>query len=158
MTLYEMTEAARQLYEMLSSGEIDEQTVTDTMEGMLVTDKLEGYCQVIRQFEADAAAYKVEKEFFEAKQRAAEATLKRLENAVTGYMNATDSDKIRAGLFEIKRTHGKAVKIIDEAALGKEYFDPQPDKLNRSNIRKDLLAGIDVAGAILEETVGVKIK
>lgn len=62
MTLYEMTANAIYLYDLLSNGDIDEQTVNDSLEGMDVAGKLEDYCKVIRQFEADAAAYKAEKD------------------------------------------------------------------------------------------------
>jgi hypothetical protein len=61
MTLYEMTETANYLYRLLEDGEIDEQTVADSLEGLGVGDKLEDYCKVIRQFEADKAAYEAEK-------------------------------------------------------------------------------------------------
>ena len=158
MTLYDMTEAAHQLYDLLNAGEIDEQTVTDTIEGMMVKEKLEGYCQVIRQFEADAAAYEAEKKRFEAKQKEAESAVKRLESAVTRYMATTESDKMRCGLFEIRLTHSKAVHITNELEIPQEYYKPQPAKLSVSEIRKALLAGQPVAGAELQTNDNIKIK
>ena len=54
MTLYEMTEQAKTLYNMLSYGEIDEQTFNDTLESIGADDKINDYCIVIRQLKADA--------------------------------------------------------------------------------------------------------
>ena len=70
MRLYEMTVAANQLYDMLTSGEIDEQTFNDTLEAMGTEEKLESYCKVIRQLEGDAEMLKTEKERIEKKQKA----------------------------------------------------------------------------------------
>ena len=53
MTLYEMSETARQLYELLEAGEIDEQTVNDTMESIGASEKLESYVYIQRQLESE---------------------------------------------------------------------------------------------------------
>lgn len=42
-TLYELTGQAAQLMELLEAGEIDEQTVQDTLDSMMVPEKLEDY-------------------------------------------------------------------------------------------------------------------
>ena len=52
-TLYELTGQAAQLMELLEAGEIDEQTVQDTLDSMMVPEKLEDYGMVIRQLTAD---------------------------------------------------------------------------------------------------------
>lgn len=158
MTLYEMTEATRELYEMLNNDEIDEQTVSDTLEGMAVGEKLEGYCQVIRQFEADTAAFKAEKDFFAMKQKRAENAIERLERAVELYMTAAGKEKEKCGLFEIKITKSKAVQILDEKAIPKVFLVEQPPKVDKANIRKALLAGEEVQGAELQENRNIKIK
>jgi len=68
-TLYELTGQAAQLMELLEAGEIDEQTVQDTLDSMMVPEKLEDYGMVIRQLTADVEDYKREKDFFADKQR-----------------------------------------------------------------------------------------
>ena len=69
MNLYEMTQAANELYELLTSGEIDEQTFADTLEAMGTEEKLENYCKVIRQLEYDAEMLKAEKERIDKKKK-----------------------------------------------------------------------------------------
>ena len=58
-TLYEMTKEVENLYALLQNEEIDSQTFADTFEAMSV-DKIEGYCQIIRQLSSDEAMFKAE--------------------------------------------------------------------------------------------------
>ena len=158
MTLYEMTANAQYLYQLLEGGEIDEQTVNDSIEAMCVTEKLEDYCKVIRQFEVDAEAYKAEKLRLEAKQKAAEKAIERLKSAIRGYMAAAEKDEERCGLFNIKVRNNKAVRITDEGKIAPDYFIPQPAKVDKAAIRAVLMAGGSVAGAELQINQSINIK
>lgn len=57
MTLYEMTGAVAELYELLQNGDIDEQVYADTLEAIGAEEKLESYCKIWTQLETDAANY-----------------------------------------------------------------------------------------------------
>lgn len=158
MTLYEMTEFAKLLYDMLQADEVDEETVRDTIEAMGVQDKLEDYCKVIRQFEADAEMFKAEKGRIEAKKKKAENAVERLKNAVLHYMSTTNTDKQKCGLFEIKKSQSKAANITDASLIPAEYRTPQPDKIEVGKIRKALLNGEQVAGAEIQINENINIK
>ena len=47
-TLYELTNQANALYELLQGEEIDEQTFNDTLEAMGAGEKIESYCKIIK--------------------------------------------------------------------------------------------------------------
>lgn len=158
MTLYEMTANAQYLYHLLEDGEIDEQTVNDSIEAMGVGDKLEDYCKVIRQFEADVEAYRAEKDRFAAKQKAAEKAVTRLEKAVLGYLTVAGKEEERCGLFNLTIGRSKAVVITDDSKIADKYFVPQPATINKAEIRKALLAGEEVAGAELKINEKIRIK
>ncbi len=158
MTLYEMTEAAEQLYALLGAEEIDEQTVTDTIEAMGIGDKLEDYCKVIRQFEADAVAFKAEKDRFAAKQKRSENAILRLKTAISKYMTVTGKDKIKCGVFDVKVSQSKSTVITDENIIPEIYRKPQPDKIDVAGIKKALLLGEVIAGAELSINNNVNIK
>lgn len=158
MTLYEMTESAKILYEMLQAEEIDEATVQDTIEALGVKDKLEDYCKVICQFEADAEMLKAEKGRIEAKQKRAENGVARLKNAVLQYMSVSGKEKEDCGIFEIKRKQSKAVDIINESLIPAEYRVAQPDKINKAEIRKALLNGEQIEGAAIQINENISIK
>lgn len=158
MNLYEMTTAGAELYALFMDGEIDEQTVEDTLAAMGVGDKLEDYCKVIRQFEADAAAYKAEKDRFDEKKKRAEKAIERMQNAIAAYMQTVGKSETRVGVFDIKVSQSKAANIIDANLIPAEYRKPQPDKIDQAGVRKALMNGEQIAGAVLQINNNVKIK
>lgn len=158
MTLYEMTKAANELYELLGAEEIDEQAVEDTLSAMGVGDKLEDYCKVIRQFEADAEAFKREKDRFDKKQKAAENAITRLETAIKNYMTVTGQEKIKCGMFDLKMSQSKAAKITNVSLIPAVFAIEQPAQIDKKAIRKALLAGEQVAGAELLINKNLSIK
>lgn len=157
-TLYELTGQAAQLMELLEAGEIDEQTVQDTLDSMMVPEKLEDYGMVIRQLTADVEDYEREKDFFADKQRRAENAIKRMKKTLAAYLAATQQDKVQAGRFVLTSTSSKSVDVFNLAAVPAEYMQPQPPKVDKASIRKALLAGETVAGAALIETPSCVIK
>lgn len=158
MTLYEMTEAAKALYEMLEAEEIDEKAVADTLEGMEVDQKLESYCKLVRQFTTDAEQYKAEADRLTKKKKIAENAVARLKSNMLDYMTAVGKDKESAGLFNIRIAKSKSVAILDESKLPEEFLKPQPPKVDKDGIRKKLLADETVDGAKLVTSVSVQIK
>lgn len=158
MTLYEMTENALTLYGLLGAEEIDEQTVEDTLAAMGVGEKLEDYCKVIRQFEADTGALKNEIDRLSEKKKKAENAILRLKKAIQNYMTATGKDKVQCGVFDIKVSKSKAAIITNEDVIPAIYRVAQPDKIDKSEIRKALLAGEVIEGAELTINQNVSIK
>lgn len=158
MTLYEMTANATMLYELLSSGEIDEQTVADTMQAMGADEKLESYCKLIRQFEADAAALKAEKERIAEKQKSCENSITRMKSAIVEFMHAQNTEKSAAGIFNVALSKSKAVNITDENKVPARFLVEQAPKIDKAAIRAELMAGGEIEGCELKVNEGVRIK
>ena len=158
MNLYEMTTTAQALYDLLASGEIDEQTFNDTLEAMGTEDKLEGYCKVIRQFEADAEMLKAEKERIANKQKIAENSIARMKTAIANFLHAQNTDKSSAGVFSVALSTSKAVNIVDESKVPVRFFVEQAPKIDKAAIRKELMAGETIEGCELQINEGVRIK
>ena len=158
MTLYEMTTAAKALYEMLCNNEIDEQTITDTLEAMGAEEKLESYCKVIRQLESDAEALKAEKAKIADKQKSVENSIDRMKTAISVFLKAKGVQKENAGIFKVALSTSKAVEITDPSAIPEEYIKPAKVEFDKSALRKVLLTGAVIAGAELKVNEGVQIK
>lgn len=158
MNLYEMTVSANQLYDLMISGEIDEQTFTDTLEAMGTEEKLESYCKVIRQLEADAEMLKAEKERIEKKKKTVDNSIDRMKKAVIDFMKASGSTKSTAGTFTVSLSTSKATKIIDESLIPKKYFIKQEPKLDKNTILDLLKSGEEIKGCELQINEGVRIK
>lgn len=158
MYLYEMTVAAKQLYELLANEEIDEQTIADTLEAMGVEEKLEGYCQVIRQYEAEKEMFKAEKERIDKKIKVSENAVNRMKKAVMEYMKASGSTKSTAGTFTVTLSTSKAVNILDESKVPVRFLVEQAPKIDKSAIRQELMSGAEIEGCELKINEGVRIK
>ncbi len=158
MNLFEMTVAATELYDLLTSGEIDEQTFEDTLQAMGTAEKLESYCKVIKQLEADAEMLKAEKDRIDKKKKTVENSIDRMKKAVTDFMNAQGTKKTTAGTFTVALSESKAVKVVDENKVPKEYFIEQDPKLDKKTILKLLREGETVEGCELQTNEGVRIK
>ena len=157
-TLYELTEVARELIDLFENEEIDEQTLQDTLEAIGVEGKLEDYCKVIRQFEADAFVYKTEKLRFGEKQSKAEKSVERMKSAIVRYFEAVGSTGEKAGAFDLKLRKNKSVVVDDILVIDDSYLrykEPEPDK---TKIKKAIELGIEVKGAHIEINSSLSIK
>ena len=158
MNIFEMTVAANQLYDLLTSGEIDEQTFNDTLQAMGTEEKLESYCKVIRQLEADAEMLKAEKERIENKKKTVDNSIGRMKKAVMEFMKAQGSTKSSAGTFTVALSTSKAVNILEESKVPVRFLVEQPPKIDKSAIRQELMSGAEIEGCELQINEGVRIK
>lgn len=147
MSLFEMTEQARYLYNLLENEEIDNQTLEDTLESIGANEKLESYTYIQKQFEADLAAYKNEKERIEKKMKTCQNAIERMKSAVLEFMNVTGQKKAKAGTFDLSIRAFESVNITDESKISEEWLKPQPPKIDKAAIKKALKEGMSVDGA-----------
>ena len=157
-TLYELADAERQLIEMFESDVIDETTLNDTVEGLDIGAKLEDYCKVIRQLEADSKVFKAEADLFTVKAKRAENGVKQLKRGILNYLITTDKKKADAGLFKVSTRDSKAVKILNESALPTAFLIQQPPKVDKVGIKQAINNGETVTGAELVVNKSITIK
>lgn len=157
-TLYDMSDNMKMLQEMFETGEIDEETFNDTVENLGADVKIENIIYVIRNLEASAKALKEEKEKLAEKQKHAENGVERLKKYITDFMVSTDQKSVKTKLFSVSRTVSKSTEILDEILVPAEYFIPQPPKIDKASILRDLKDGKEVAGCQLKEKDGIRIK
>lgn len=158
MNLYDLTQNALYLQELLENGDIDEQTYNDSLESLMLDDKAESICYVIRNLETFAAACKEEKLRLAKKQKTAENGVERLKGSLVQMLQATKNDKMTAGTFNIRLGCSKAVEVTAPDELPADYLVPQPDKIDLKGIGDALRAGIVVPGAEFKEKPYVVIK
>lgn len=157
-SLYEVTGEILQLQSMLEEQLDDEQVLLDTLEAVNgeYEFKLESYCKVIKNLEADIAAIKGEVDRLNGKRKTLENNIDRLKKAMYDSMKATDTPKVKGTLFTvaIQRNGGKIPVIVsDDADLSilPERFKVITEKPNLDAIREVLETGITVEGFNLGE-------
>lgn len=159
MTLYEMTEQAKALYDMLSSGEIDEQTFNDTLESIGVDDKINSYCSIINQFEGDKTLIKAEIERLKARSDLCDKNIARMKIALDCFMQAKESKKEQTAMFTVSYRKSERVQILNEADIPTDYINIKETKsIDKTSIKQALKAGISVPGTKLEEYKNIQIK
>ena len=156
-TLYEMTKEVETLYALLQNDEIDSETFADTFEAMSA-DKIEGYCQIIRQLSADEEMFKSEIDRLSKRKKVCENAQTRLKQRLIDYLTTADVDRIKAGTFTVSVSSTPSVNITDENLIPSEYKVPQPDKIDKCAIKTALRTDITVLGAEIVYTKGVRIR
>ena len=141
MSLYEISAEMQELMEWMNDPETDDQAIKDTLDGLQfeLEAKAESYCKVIRQFEADAAAYKAEAERFKQKQSVCENNAKRMKEALMKAMVATGHEKgLDAGLFRLKVAgNGGQKPLVIDGNVPEQFVKMVPQNDNEA-IRKFL--------------------
>ena len=157
-TLYDMTIQANALYELLQNEEIDEQAFKDTLEAIGTEEKIEGYCQVIKELQGDFDKFKAEADRLTARMKTAKNGVDRMKDSLLAFLRASGQDKVKAGTFTVSIGTSNQTNILDETLIPTEYKTPQPDKIDKTAIKKAIESGVEVAGAEIIVNEGVRIR
>lgn len=158
-TMFELVGEYRNLYEL----ELDDETMQDTLEAIDWTDRLsekvEGYAQVIESTQADVKMYEEAEKKFKAKKEAAKKKVEWLQGNVFDAMKLTNLEEIKSGIFTVSiKKNPESVKV-DETLLPKQYFvQTVTEKPDKKALKELLKAGEVVEGAELVRTEKLVIK
>lgn len=160
MTLYEMSQTAKQLYALLDAGEIDEAILNDTLESIGASEKLQDYVHVLKTFEAEVTMIDAEMARLKENKRILESRIDFLKGKVIDFMQATNQKSANAGTFKLVMRENKSCEIEDEALIPLTYMREIPAKLepDKREILKPLKDGEKVAGASLKTSYSVTVK
>lgn len=158
MNLYEIEQEIMSCVDM-ETGEIVDCEKLDALT-MERDKKIENIALWVKNLEADAKAYKEEKDNFEQKQKSAENKAKSLKEYLTRFLDGTayKSTKVNVSF----RT-SKAVDVFDISALMTiddcdnylKYKEPEPDK---TAIKNAIASGVNVPGCKIVENQNIQIK
>ena len=159
-SLYEVTGNILALQELLESPLDDEEVLKDTLEAVQgeYELKLESYCKVIKNLEADMEALKNEAKRLTDKRKVLENNIDRLKKAMFESMKATNTPKVKGQLFTVAIQKNGGVIPINYDKNDKNITANLPDQLvnivetpNLEAIRELLEAGKVVDGFTLGE-------
>lgn len=159
MTLYDMTAQARELKDMLDAEEIDEQTFSDTLEAIGAEEKVNSYCQIIRELDGDNTAIKAEIERLKKRIEHNTASIDRMKQALDGFMTVSGKKKEKTPFFSVSYRKSQSVNILNEADIPQEYIkiktETTPDKVA---IKAALKAGETIPGCQLINSENIQIR
>lgn len=157
MNLYELSLSFQEVQNM----DLDPEVMKDTLDsiGGTFENKAENIAKLIRNLESDRLAYKEEEDRLKAKRQAVENKLKWLKTYLKDCMKLTGKTKFKSGMFNFSiQKNPVSVNINNEKILPEDYLIPQPPKVNNTLLKKALKDGIEVPGAELKQTEGLRIR
>ena len=158
MKLYELVDAALDLEEQLEAGEMDEQAFTEAIDSIGLDKKIESICGVLRNLEAEAEAFKAEKERLAARERTARNAVDRLKAYLVENVKTLGAKTVKVGTFALSLGKSKSVEVLDATKIPAQYLIEQAPKVDKANISKALKGGIEVPGARLLESEYLRIR
>lgn len=156
MNLYEIDEAVMGCVDM-ETGEIIDTEQLDKL-SMERNQKIENIALWIKNLNADAEAFKAEKQAFDARQKAAENKAASLKKWLSGYLagNAFKSTKVA---ISFRRSESVQVNDINAIAdFDDQYIKHAEPTADKTAIKKALKDGIAIPGAELVENQNIQIK
>jgi hypothetical protein len=165
LTLYELTEVARQELAQLSELDMDEQTIRDTMESIQwpVEQKAQNVLAVAGNLEAEADLIEQRMAVLAKRQKSLASRSKWLKDYVLGAMQAAGIKEIKCADFVARpRMNPERVVIDNEAGLPDECWRtiPATRELDKASIKELLKAGNEQVSqaAHLERSVRLEVK
>lgn len=157
MNLYELSIAFQEVQNM----ELDPEVMKDTLDsiGGTFENKAENMAKLIRNLESDRLAYKEEENRLKTKRQAVENKLEWLKTYLKDCMKLTGKTKFKSGVFKFSiQKNPVSVNITNKKIIPEDYLIPQPPKVNNTTLKKALKDGIEVPGAELKQTEGLRIR
>lgn len=160
MSLYEMSRTAKQLYELLESGDIDEQIMLDTMESIGASATLEDYVYVTKSFEAEIKSFEAEIKRLTENKRILQNRIEYMKDKMVEYMQATGQKTANAGTFKLTMRENKSCEITNESEIPLEFLREVPAKYepDKRAILAKLRSGEKISGAKLKTSYSVTAK
>ncbi len=149
-TLYELTEEARELQDMIE--EYPPETFSDTIESLqlMIEDKADSYAAVNQNITNEIAALKAEEERLRARRNALERNQMCLCKAIREAMNALGKTKIKTEkfTFSVSKNGGLQPIKVDMEKLPDKFkkmiFEPDNDRIREAIKAGETIEGVEV--------------
>lgn len=157
MNLYELSVAFQEVQNM----DLDPEVMQDTLDSIedAIENKAENIAKLIRNLESDVSAYKEEEDRLKTKRQSTENKVKWLKTYLEDNMKLTGKTKFKSGMFNFSiQKNPASVNIIDERIIPEEFLIQQQPKVDKTSLKEILKRGIEVPGAELKQTEGLRIR
>lgn len=153
MNLYEIDSAILDCMD-LETGEIFDVDRFEEL-GLEKAAKIENICLWIKNLKAEAEALKAEKDAFAARQKSAENKMESLKRYISGYLEGTafESSKVKVSFRK-----SETVEIMEGAIIPDEYLRFKEPEVNKTDLKKALKSGVQIAGVSIVENQNIQIK
>lgn len=149
--IFDVVGEYKQVFEMLTDPEVDEQTVLDTLEGLMgeIEVKAEGIVSIIDRLEMEYEACKKHEDIWHDRKVVRQNNIKRLKQMIVKVMDELGVNDIQAGdvKLHVQNSGGVPPLIVDENATVPERFTKLTIENDNELIRKALNDGEELSFA-----------
>ena len=163
-TLYELTDTMKHLLDLAQSGEVDQETIDDTIESMdLTTDierKIEGYAIVMDELKASNERIHNEEKRLADRRRVQQNNYNRMRETLLDRMKLLKLDKVKTDKYTVSiRQNPVKVVVSDESNIPKDFFIEQRPKVDRKKLKEHLEnTGEELEGVELRQEESLQIR
>lgn len=160
---FELAAQYRQLAELLSERNDDEQVIADTLESISgpLDERLENLAKMVRNLEAADNGVMQTIEHLQARHAALQRAAQRGRQLILDVMQAAGRERASTALFALSVKRNPPCVVVDRAEeVPAQYFihhEPPPPTPNKKAIATALKAGLAVPGAHVEQSVRLDI-
>ncbi|EGQ1685696.1 TPA: siphovirus Gp157 family protein [Staphylococcus pseudintermedius] len=158
--LFDLNQNELAILEMLENEELSFDDVKDTLDAIKDEQKrkYDAMQKMILSLKGDINTLKERETALSKRRKSYENKIKSLQNYMLDSMKFKGETKFKTEEFTYFIRKSDSTQIDDESAIPEKYKTPQLPKINKTQIKKDIKAGIDVKGASLveNESLGVR--
>lgn len=157
--LYKLSESYSQVIEM--ADQLDDGTLKDTLDSIeeAFDDKAENIAKSIKEIEGQADMIKAEKDRLAKREQAMRNNAKSMKVYLQEQMDVIGKRKVQGELLTVAiQKNAPSVKIESEQYIPKGFFEPQPPKLNKTELKNELKNGLEILGVELIQTESLRIR
>jgi hypothetical protein len=164
MKLYEITDLYMKFYDMVESGEIEEDAIADTLESIdgEFEDKADNIASLIKTFLAEAEAIKTEEKNLKDRRERKERQAESLKNYISSTMLQLGKVKVETARNVLSFRKSTSLEILDEYKFMETYPELIKVEIKKSIPKKDITdlikAGEEFDGVKLTERQNLQIK
>ena len=163
-TLYELTDTMKHLLDLAQSGDVDQETIDNTIESMdLTTDierKIEGYAIVMDELKASNERIRNEEKRLAQRRRVQQNNYDRMRETLLDQMKLLELDRVKTDKYTVSvRQNPVKVVVSDESNIPKDYFIEQRPKVDRKKLKEHLEStGEELDGVELTQDESLQIR
>ena len=157
MNLYELSSSYRAIQEM----DLDEETLRDTLDSIIgeAEPKAENIVKWIRNLKGENTAIKEEETRLKNKRITNENKIKALSLYLEDFLKNSRLTRLKTELFTISlQNNPPSVEVYDATLIPPKYLIEQLPTIDKQAIKELLKNGIEVPGAELKQTEGLRIR
>ncbi|MBH9582153.1 siphovirus Gp157 family protein [Staphylococcus felis] len=158
--LFDLNQNELEILEMLENEELSFNDVKDTLDAIRDEQKrkYDFMQKMILSLKGDVNTLKERETALNKRRKSYENKIKSLQNYMLDSMKFKGETKFKTEEFTYFIRKSDSTQIDDESAIPDKYKVEQAPKINRTQIKKDIKAGIEVKGASLveNESLGVR--